>query len=122
MSENIPPVETVRSERHGSIYIVTIDRPTVRNAVDGPTAAALARAFRSFDADPELAVAVLSGAGNTFFSGFDLGAGASTERDLRIAEDRDGPVGGTRMLLSKPGIPAVEGYAGAGAPEAGPSV
>ena len=43
MSENIPPVETVRSERHGAIYIVTIDRPTVRNAVDGPTAAVLAR-------------------------------------------------------------------------------
>ncbi len=88
MSENIPPVETIRSERHGSIYIVTIDRPTVRNAVDGSTAAVLARAFRSFDADPELAAAVLTGAGNTF--------------------------GVTRMLLSKPVIAAVEGYAVAG--------
>ena len=114
MSENIPPVDTVRSERHGAIYIVTIDRPTVRNAVDGPTAAALARAFRSFDADPELAVAVLTGAGNTFCSGFDLGAVASTERGLRVAEDGDGPMGVTRMLLSKPVIAAVEGYAVAG--------
>ena len=56
MPENIPPVETVRSERQGAISIVTIDCPTVRNAVDGPTAAALARTFRSFDADPELAL------------------------------------------------------------------
>jgi len=114
MSENIPPVETVRSERHGAIYIVTIDRPTVRNAVDGPTAAVLARAFRSFDADPELAVGVLTGAGNTFCSGFDLTAMQDQARGLRVAEDGDGPLGVTRMLLSKPVIAAVEGYAVAG--------
>jgi enoyl-CoA hydratase len=114
MSENVSSVDTVRSERRGAIYLVTINRPSVRNAVDGPTAAALARTFRIFDADPELAVAVLTGAGNTFCSGFDLGAVASAERGLRITEDGDGPMGVTRMLLSKPVIAAVEGYAVAG--------
>lgn len=114
MSENVSSVDTVRSERRGAIYLVTINRPSVRNAVDGPTAAALAGTFRIFDADPELAVAVLTGAGNTFCSGFDLGAVASAERGLRITEDGDGPMGVTRMLLSKPVIAAVEGYAVAG--------
>lgn len=114
MSENVSSVDTVRSERHGAIYLVTIDRPAVRNAVDGPTAAALARTFRFFDADPELAVAVLTGAGNTFCAGFDLMAVASAERSLQVTEDGDGPMGVTRMLLSKPVIAAVEGYAVAG--------
>ena len=105
---------TITTERNGSIFIVTINRPQVRNAIDGPTAAALVQAFRTFDADPALSVAVLTGAGGTFCSGFDLTAMSDAERDLRVAEDGDGPLGITRMLLSKPTIAAVEGYAVAG--------
>lgn len=114
MSEHVPFVETVKSERRGALYLVTIDRPARRNAVDEQTAAALAQTFRAFDADPELAVAILTGAGNTFCSGFDLKAVASLEHSPRVTEDGDGPMGVTRMLLSKPVIGAVEGYAVAG--------
>ena len=106
--------DNVRTERNASIFIVTINRPQVRNAVDGPTAAALVQALRVFDADPSLSVAVLTGAGSTFCSGFDLTAMSDEERELRVAEDGDGPLGITRMLLSKPTIAAVEGYAVAG--------
>ncbi|HKD76945.1 MAG TPA: crotonase/enoyl-CoA hydratase family protein [Ktedonobacterales bacterium] len=105
---------TVKTDRDGSLFVVTIDRPEVRNAIDGPTAAALAQAFRAFDADDELAVAVLTGAGDTFCSGFDLTALFDEQRNLRVGEDGDGPLGVTRMLLSKPVIAAVEGYAVAG--------
>jgi enoyl-CoA hydratase/carnithine racemase len=105
---------TVKTERSGSVLVVTIDRPRVRNAVDGPTAAALVQAFRAFDADPALSVAVLTGAGNTFCSGFDLAAMQDQARGLRVAEDGDGPLGVTRMLLGKPVIAAVEGFAVAG--------
>jgi uncharacterized protein (DUF2342 family) len=104
----------VRSEKIGDVLVVTIDRPEVRNAIDGPTARALAQTFRAFDGDESLAVAVLTGAGNTFCSGADLGALASGERGLHVAEDGDGPLGVSRMLLSKPVIAAVEGYAVAG--------
>jgi enoyl-CoA hydratase len=104
----------ITTERNGSIFIVTINRPQVRNAIDGPIAAALAQAFRTFDADPALPVAVLTGANGTFCSGFDLTAMSDEERRLRVAEDGDGPLGITRMLLSKPVIAAVEGYAVAG--------
>jgi len=107
-------LNTVKTERSGSVLVVTIDRPRVRNAVDGPTAAALVQAFRAFDADPALSVAVFTGAGNTFCSGFDLTAMPDQARGLRVAEDGDGPLGITRMLLSKPVIAAVEGYAVAG--------
>ena len=107
-------VNTVKTERSGPVLVVTIDRPRVRNAVDGPTAAALVQAFRAFDADPALSVAILTGAGNTFCSGFDLTAMQDQARGLRVAEDGDGPLGVTRMLLSKPVIAAVEGYAVAG--------
>ena len=103
----------VRSERDGSVAIVTLDRPAVRNAVDGPTAAALSDAFRRFEADPELSVAVLTGAGGTFCAGADLHALAEG-RGNRVEEDGDGPMGPTRMLLSKPVIAAVEGHAVAG--------
>ncbi|HEY8156341.1 MAG TPA: crotonase/enoyl-CoA hydratase family protein [Myxococcota bacterium] len=103
----------VRSERDGAVAIVTIDRPAVRNAVDGRAAAALADAFRRFDADPELAVAVLTGAGGTFCAGADLHALASG-RGNRVEETGDGPMGPTRMLLAKPVIAAVEGFAVAG--------
>ena len=104
----------VLTERRGPIFIVTINRPEVRNAIDGPTAAALAQAFRSFDNDESLAVAVLTGSDGNFCSGFDLKAFAEGTRMLRVTEDGDGPLGITRMLLSKPVIAAVEGYAVAG--------
>ena len=104
----------VRTERDGPLFVVTIDRPAMRNAIDGPTATALALAFRTFDADAELAVAVLTGAGGTFCSGFDLTALFDEKRNLQVSEDGDGPLGMTKMLLSKPVIAAVEGYAVAG--------
>ena len=103
----------VRVERDGPVTIVTIDRPEVRNAVDGPTAAALADAFRAFAADDDAAVAVLTGAGGTFCAGADLKAVAEG-RGNRAAEDGDGPMGPTRLFLSKPVIAAVEGHAVAG--------
>jgi enoyl-CoA hydratase len=106
---------TVRTHRDGPVLVVTIDRPEVRNAVDGPTAALLAAAFRAFDADPTASVAVLTGADGTFCAGADLkgigeGRGNRVERDVEL----DGPMGPTRMLLSKPVIAAVEGFAVAG--------
>src|SRR5712692_9304271 len=103
----------VRVERSGAVTTVILDRPEVRNAVDGPTAAALSDAFREFDADPEAAAAVLFGAGGTFCAGADLRA-VGTARGNRTAPDGDGPMGPTRMRLSKPVIAAVEGYAVAG--------
>ena len=104
---------TVRFESEGPVAVVTIDRPAVRNAVDRATAAALADAFRRFDGEGELAVAVLTGAGRSFCAGADLKAVAEA-RGNRLAEDGDGPMGPTRMLLSKPVIAAVEGHAVAG--------
>jgi enoyl-CoA hydratase len=95
------------------VVVVTLDRPAVRNAVDGPTAAALAEAFRRFDADDRAAVAVLTGAGGTFCAGADLKAVAAG-RGNRVREDGDGPMGPTRLRLSKPVIAAVEGHAVAG--------
>ncbi len=104
---------TVQSESRGPVAIVTLDRPEVRNAVDRPTAEALADAFRRFDADASLRVAVLTGAGGTFCAGADLKAVASG-RGNRAASDGDGPMGPTRLLLSKPVVAAVEGFAVAG--------
>lgn len=104
---------SVRFEIEGPLAIVTIDRPAVRNAVDGPTADALAAAFRRFDADDALAVAILTGAGGTFCAGADLKA-ISEGRGNRVAQDGDGPMGPTRMQLGKPVIAAVEGFAVAG--------
>src|SRR5881394_4662927 len=109
----MPTTETVRTEQHGPVTVVVIDRPEVRNAVDGPTAQALADAFRAFDADEEAAVAVLTGAGGTFCAGADLKAVAD-RRSNRVSDEGDGPMGPSRMLLSKPVIAAVEGYAVAG--------
>jgi enoyl-CoA hydratase len=112
---------SVRTRSDGPVTVVTIDRPGVRNAVDGPTAAELAAAFRRFDADPDAAVAVLTGAGGTFCAGADLKAlaGADLPANTAVragwtAADGDGPMGPTRMLLSKPVIAAVEGHAVAG--------
>ena|SRR5438477_10371873 len=98
----------------GPVAIVTIDRPDVANAIDRPTAAALANAFRRFDADDALQVAVLTGANGTFCAGADLKAMRDSERVVRLEREGDGPVGPTRMLLGKPVIAAVEGHAVAG--------
>lgn len=112
-SDNIG-ASTVLTEKIDTIFVVTINRPAVRNAIDGPTAAALAQAFRAFDADEALSVAVLTGAGGTFCSGADLTSVADGTRALHVTEEGDGPLGISRMLLSKPTIAAVEGYAVAG--------
>jgi len=104
---------SVRVDRDGPVTIVILSRPEVRNAVDGATAAALAEAFRAFDADESASVAVLWGEGGTFCSGADLHA-VGTDRGNRVEPDGDGPMGPTRMRLSKPVIAAVEGYAVAG--------
>jgi enoyl-CoA hydratase len=107
--------DPVQVHRDGPVTVVTIDRPAVRNAVDRPTAGALAAAFRDFDADPDSSVAVLTGAGGTFCSGADLGGFADGRgNDISTDMDRDGPMGPTRMLLDKPVIAAVEGHAVAG--------
>lgn len=104
---------TVLYELRERTAIVTIDRPDVRNAVDVPTATALAEAFRRFEADDAAHVAVLVGAGGSFCAGADLKAVAAGEqRDLR--PEADGPMGPTRMLLKKPVIAAIEGHAVAG--------
>src|SRR5215813_2147310 len=107
---------TVRYETDGPLAIVTIDRPKVRNCVDGPTSRELAAAFRRFDADAQLAVAILTGADGCFCAGADLkGVSEPREREtLGVTLDGDGPMGPSRMLLSKPVIAAVEGYAVAG--------
>ncbi|MGH9031883.1 MAG: crotonase/enoyl-CoA hydratase family protein [Acidimicrobiia bacterium] len=104
---------TVRTETDGPVAVVTIDRPAVRNAVDGPTANALREAFEIFDADDARAVAVLTGAGGTFCAGADLKAVAE-RRGNPVTEDGPGPMGPTRMMLSKPVIAAIEGHAVAG--------
>lgn len=103
----------MRVERSGPVTTVILDRPEARNAVDGPTAAALAEAFRAFDADPEAAVAVLYGEGGTFCAGADLKAVGMPAQN-RIDPDGDGPMGISRMVLGKPVIAAIEGYAVAG--------
>ncbi|MDX1620525.1 MAG: crotonase/enoyl-CoA hydratase family protein [Nitriliruptorales bacterium] len=105
---------TVRTDHHEDVLVITIDRPEVRNAVDRPTADALEQHFRDFDANPDLAVAVLTGAGGTFCAGADLHAIHSGEGQLRVQENEHGPMGPSRLLLSKPVIAAVEGHAIAG--------
>lgn len=104
---------TVLVEREDGVTVVTIDRPEARNAVDRPTADALADAFREFDADASQHVAVLTGAGGTFCAGADLKA-FGTGRANSVSTEGDGPMGPTRMMLAKPVIAAVEGYAVAG--------
>src|SRR5919109_1272507 len=107
---------TVRYDADGPVATVTIDRPEVANAVDRPTAEALADAFRRFEEDDAVAVAVLAGAGGKFCAGADLKAmqEPGAPRASRVEADGDGPLGPTRMLLAKPVIAAVEGNAVAG--------
>ncbi|MFI7343717.1 crotonase/enoyl-CoA hydratase family protein [Streptomyces sp. NPDC050085] len=104
---------SVRVEREGPVTTVVLSRPGARNAVDGPTAAQLADAFREFEADETARAAVLWGEGGTFCAGADLKA-VGTARGNRVAEDGDGPMGPTRLRLSKPVIAAVSGHAVAG--------
>ncbi len=104
---------TVHVETLSPVTVVTIDRPEARNAVDRPAAAALAAAFRAFEADDSQHVAVLTGANGTFCAGADLKA-FGTERANSVSTEGDGPMGPSRMLLAKPVIAAVEGYAVAG--------
>jgi len=105
--------EHILIERVARTTVITIDRPEVRNAVDGPTALELADAFRAFDADATSDVAVLTGAAGTFCAGADLKAVAAGSGN-RVSREGDGPMGPTRMLLSKPVLAAVEGHAVAG--------
>ncbi len=109
-TDDQPPILTTID---GPLYIVTINRPERRNAVDHRTAEALAAAFRAFDADPDLSVAVLTGAGDNFCAGADLKAIAEGQGN-KIDKDGDGPMGPTRLQLSKPVIAAIEGHAVAG--------
>ncbi|MCS6885688.1 MAG: crotonase/enoyl-CoA hydratase family protein [Acidobacteriota bacterium] len=104
---------SVRVSREGVITIITLDRPQVRNAIDAPTAAALLAAFTEFEADKDARVGILYGAGGTFCSGADLKALASG-KDVPVLTELHGPLGPSRMLLSKPLIAAVAGYAVAG--------
>ncbi|MEW2014738.1 crotonase/enoyl-CoA hydratase family protein [Rhodococcus sp. NPDC076796] len=103
----------VRIERSGPVTTIVLSRPEARNAVDGPTAQELIQAFEEFDADESASVAVLWGDGGTFCSGADLKA-LGTPRSNHATEHGDGPMGPTRMRLSKPVIAAVSGYAVAG--------
>jgi enoyl-CoA hydratase len=104
---------TVTFKAENGIAIVTIERPERRNAVDVATAQQLAAAFRRFDEDPNLNVAILTGSGEHFCAGADLKAFASGDR-RQLSERGDGPMGPTRLRLSKPVIAAIEGYAVAG--------
>lgn len=106
-------MKTVLTDVQGNVFVVSINRPDVRNAVDGATARALADAFRAFDKDSALHVAVLTGVEGTFCAGADLKALAAGQGNS-LSEDGDGPMGPTRMQLSKPVIAAVEGHAVAG--------
>ena len=105
--------QAVTVERQGPVTTVILNRPSVRNAVDRETASELADAFRAFDADAEASVAVFWGAAGSFCAGADLGAIARGTPN-RVEMDGDGPMGPSRMLLSKPVIAAISGHAVAG--------
>lgn len=113
---------SVRIERDGPVTTIVLDRPQVRNAVDRPTAEALADAFAAFEQDEAACVAVLWGAGGNFCAGADLKAVATGHGNRTVPIDpehmeplaKDGPMGPTRMRLSKPVIAAISGYAVAG--------
>jgi enoyl-CoA hydratase len=100
-----------RSE--GRVVVVTIERPDVRNAVDAPTALALTAAFERFAADDGADVAILTGAGGTFCAGYDLRSLAEGQA-RELSDAGPAPMGPSRMLLPKPVIAAIEGYAVAG--------
>src|SRR5437762_11321596 len=110
-------MEQVLFETDGDVAIVTINRPEVRNAVDDSTADALVAAFRRFEADDALAVAVFTGAAGTFCAGADLKTVATGQRRRMGDTPELAPMGPSRLLLAKPVIAAVEGYAVAGRSE-----
>jgi enoyl-CoA hydratase len=104
--------QAVRYERRGAAALITIDRQHRRNAVDGPTAAALHEAFLRFEADDEARVLVLTGAGGvSFCAGADLKA---TETFVARLMNAEGPMGFTRLTASKPTIAAISGFCLAG--------
>ncbi len=103
----------VLTEKKGPVTTILINRPQVRNAVDGPTAEALVTAFEKFEADSQARVAVFTGVGGFFCAGADLKA-LSQGNPNRLSEEGAGPMGPSRMVLSKPVIAAVAGYAVAG--------
>ncbi len=105
--------KTVDISREGPVIVVTIFRPERRNAVDSATAASLLSAFAAFEEDESASVAVLTGAGGTFCAGADLKALDQGDR-RPVTEDGPGPMGPTRLDLSKPVIAAIEGHAVAG--------
>ncbi len=107
-------MNAVTVTQDGPVTIVTLSRPQARNAVDGPTAQALADAFEAFDQDPASSVAVFHGANGTFCSGADLKAVAADSKRLRLSPAGRGPMGPSRLLLDKPVIAAVSGFAVAG--------
>ncbi|QUD82086.1 crotonase/enoyl-CoA hydratase family protein [Gordonia polyisoprenivorans] len=106
--------QTILERSDGPVRILGLNRPERRNAVDGPTAQALADAFRRFDADESASVAVLYGEGGTFCAGADLKAIADGSTRNRVEADGDGPMGPTRLRLGKPVIAAISGHAVAG--------
>ncbi|MFO0555142.1 MAG: crotonase/enoyl-CoA hydratase family protein [Polyangiaceae bacterium] len=103
----------VRVERDDAVVTILITRPEARNAIDRATADELAQAFRDFESDETLRVAVLAGEGSTFCAGADLKAIARGEPN-RVDPEGDAPLGPTRMVLKKPAIAAIEGFAVAG--------
>jgi len=103
----------ILTEKNGPVTTITINRPEVRNAVDGETAQQLADAFRRFEDDPQSRAAVLTGAGGYFCAGADL-KGLSRGKGMRLEPGGDGPMGPSRMRFSKPVIAAVCGHAVAG--------
>ncbi len=111
-------MSSVRVEKNGAVTTVILDRPHARNAVDGPTAMALFDAFTAFDADESASVAVLWGDHGTFCAGADLKAIGTPDTNPihrpRVGVTAPGPMGPSRMVLSKPVIAAVSGYAVAG--------
>ncbi|KAI9591513.1 enoyl-CoA hydratase [Syncephalis fuscata] len=114
MSSGEPLVLVHKVER---VTVITINRPNKRNCVDRPTAKALTVAFRNFDQDAESDVAILTGAGGNFCAGADLSAvleGGHRSNLVSTNMKDDGPMGPTRMQLSKPVIAAISGYAVAG--------
>ncbi len=104
-------------EKKSRITTVTIDRPEVKNAIDGPTANELSNAFKEFEADEESDIAILYGANGCFCSGADLKEIAKSEASHRLEMTGDGPMGPSRLILNKPVIAAISGYAVAGGME-----
>jgi enoyl-CoA hydratase len=104
----------VHVEKRGAVTTVILDRPQARNAVDRPTADALRQAFKDFDADDDARVAVLWGAGGHFCAGADLKAVADGNQRNDVSPEGEGPMGPTRLMMSKPVIAAVSGFAVAG--------